>query len=94
MKGQFKTLDIIEKNANSSKEQWKVLKNEISMLKQSKIALEKDGTIQFQLASKKKNANTFKDFNLAGNLVRKLPVTPNKFNKNLMKQYYKNIEKN
>lgn len=55
------------------------------MLKQSKIALEKDGTIQFQLASKKKNANTFKDFNLAGNLVRKLPVTPNKFNKNLMK---------
>lgn len=33
----------------------------------------------------KKNANTFKDFNLAGNLVRKLPVTPNKFNKNLMK---------
>ena len=54
MKGQFKTLDRIEKNANSSKEQWKVLKNEISMLKQSKIALEKDGTIQFQLASKKK----------------------------------------
>ena len=54
MKGQFKTLDRIEKNANSSKEQWKVLKNEISMLKQSKIALEKDGTIQFQLARKKK----------------------------------------
>ena len=54
MKGQLKTLDRIEKNANSSKEQWKVLKNEISMLKQSKIDLEKDGTIQFQLASKKK----------------------------------------
>ena len=63
------------------------------MLKQSKIALEKDGTMQFQLASKK-NANTFKDFDLAGNLVRKLPVASNKFNKNLMKQYYKNIEKN
>ena len=77
-------MDRIEKNANSSKEKWKVLRNEISMLKQPKIALEKDGTIKFQLASKK-NANTFKDFDLAGTLVRKLPVAPNKFNKSLMK---------
>ena len=37
-----------------------------------------------------------KDFysELAGNLVRKLPVTPNKFTNNSTKQYYINVEKN
>ena len=59
---------------------------------QSKIAFKKDGTIQFEPI---KNSNVFKDFysNLAGNLVRKLPVALNKFNNNLMKQYYMNIGK-
>ena len=39
--------------------------------------------------------NIFKDFcsDLAGNLVGKLPVTLNKFNNNLTKQYFINIEK-
>ena len=60
---------------------------------QSKKALKKDGATQFE---PKKNANTFKDFycDLAGNLVRKLPVVLNKFNDNSTKQYYMNIEKN
>ena len=51
---------------------------------QSKIALKKDGAIQFKPT---KNANTFKDFysDLAGNLVRKLPVAINKFNNNSTK---------
>ena len=35
-----------------------------------------------------KNANTFEDFSseLAGNLVKNFPVTPNKFNNDLTKQ--------
>ena len=58
----------------------------------SKIALKNDGVIQF---GPTKNAIIFKDFyyDLAGNLVRKLPVPFNTFNNNLMKQYYMNIEK-
>ena len=61
-------------------------------INQSKIALKNDGAIQFKLT---KNANIFKDFysDLAGKLVRKLPVTLNKFNDNSTKQYYMNIEK-
>ena len=59
---------------------------------QSKINLKNDGAIQFEPT---KNVNIFKDFysDLAGNLVRKLPVALNKFNNNLTKQYYINIEK-
>ena len=59
---------------------------------QSKIALKNDGAIQFEPT---KNANIFKDFysDLAGTLVRKLPVALNKFNNNSKKQYYMNIEK-
>ena len=59
---------------------------------QLKIALKNDGAIQFEPT---KNANIFKDFysDLAGTLVRKLPVALNKFNNNLTKQYYMNIEK-
>ena len=59
---------------------------------QSKIALKNDGAVQFEPM---KNANIFKDFysDLAGILVRKLPVLLNKFNNNSTKQYYMNIEK-
>ena len=42
-----------EKNANGSKELWKVLRNEKEKVNQSKIALEKDGTIQFEHGNKK-----------------------------------------
>ena len=46
---------------------------------QLKIASKYDGAIQFEPT---KNANIFKDFysDLAGTLVRKLPVILNKFN--------------
>ena len=86
----------IEKNANNSKKLWKALKSlgmKSGKVNQSKIALKSDGAIQFEPM---KNANKFKDFysHLAGNLVRKLPVALNKFNNNLAKQYYINIEKN
>ena len=59
---------------------------------QSKIALKNDGGIHFEST---KTANIFKDcyFDLAGKLVRKLPVAPNKFNNNSTKQYYMNVEK-
>ena len=52
----------------------------------------KDGAIGFEPT---KNANTFWDFYtaLAGKLVTKLPAALNKFNNNLTKQYYMNIEK-
>ena len=45
---------------------------------QSKIALKNDGAIQFEPT---KNVNIFKDFysDLAGKLVRKLPVALSKF---------------
>ena len=48
---------------------------------QSKIALKEDGAIQFETT---KNVNTCKDFyfDLAGNLVKRLPVALNKFSKN------------
>ena len=85
----------IEKNANNSKELWKAFKSlgiKSGKVNQSKIALKNDGAIQFEPM---KNANIFKDFysDLAGTLVRKLPVALNKFNNNSTKQYYMNIEK-
>ena len=85
-----------EKNANNSKELQTALKSlgmKSDKVNQSKIVFKKDGAIQLEPT---KNANTFKDFffNLAGNLVRKLPVALNKFNNNMTKQYYMNIEKN
>ena len=54
--------------------------------------MKNDGAIQFELT---KNANIFDDFysDLAGNLLRKLPVALNKFNNYSQKQYYMNIEK-
>ena len=59
---------------------------------QSKIALKKDGAIQLEPT---KNANTCRDFysDLAGNLVRKLPVALNKFKNRSTKQNYMNMEK-
>ena len=53
---------------------------------QSNVDLKNDGAIQFELT---KNENIFKDFysDLAETLVRKLPVTLNKFNNNSTKQY-------
>ena len=67
-------------------ESSKVLRN------RSKVALKNYDAIQFEPM---KNANTFKDFysDLAGNLVRKLPVALNKFNNNSTKHYYMNIAK-
>ena len=43
-----------------------------------------------------KDRSTLKDFyfGLVGNLVRKLLVTPDKFNNNSIDQYYMNAEKN
>ena len=81
----------LEKNANNSKELWKALKSlgmKSGRVYLSKIALKIDG-------EPTKNANIFKDFysGLAGTLVKKLPVAPNKFNNNSTKQYYMNIEK-
>ena len=61
-------------------------------INQWKIALKNDGAIQFEPT---KNENIFKYFysDLAGKLVRKLPVALNKFKNNSTKQYYMNIEK-
>ena len=77
------------------KELWKALKSlgmKSDQVNQSKSALKKDGTFQFEPT---KNANIFKDiyFLLAGRLVRKLPVALNKFNNISTKQYYMNIAK-
>ena len=85
-----------EKNAINSKELWKALKSlgmKSDRVNQSKIAVKSNGSIQFETT---RNANVFKDFNsdLAGNLVRKLPVTLCKFNNNSTEHYYINIEKN
>ena len=79
----------IEKNANNSKELWKALKSlemKSGKINQSKIVLKNDGAIQLEPT---KNTNIFKNFyfDLAGRLVRKLPVALNKFNNNSTKQY-------
>ena len=60
---------------------------------QSKIALKNDDSIQFEPM---KNVSSFNDFysDLAGSLIRKLPVALNKFNNNFLKQYYFSIEGN
>ena len=59
---------------------------------QSKNALKSDDATQFEPT---KNENICNDFysDLAGNLVRKLLVAFDKFNNNLTKQYYMNMEK-
>ena len=74
-------------------ESSEVLRNEIRQSKSIKNCFEKQSWYWIWA---QKNANTLKDLysDLAGNLVRKLPVAFNKFNNNLAKQYYMNIEKN
>ena len=77
----------IEKNVSNFKELWKALKSlgmKSGKVNQPKIALKNNGAIQLEPT---KNTNIFKDFysDLAGNLVRKLPVTLNKFNNNSTK---------
>ena len=54
--------------------------------------MKNDGAIQIEPT---KNANIFKDFysDVAGTLIRKLPVALNKLNNNSTKQYYMIIEK-
>ena len=74
----------IKKNANNSKEPWKALKSlgmKSGKVNESKITLKNNGVIQFEPT---KNANVFIDFyyDLAGTLVRKLPVALNKFSNN------------
>ena len=54
------------------------------------ISLEKDGILSFD---PKTNAEIFKDFysNLANNLVKKLPTSPNKYGKTAVNNYYKKL---
>ena len=69
-------------NGNNSKELWQALKSigiKSGKVNQSKFALKNDGAFQYEPM---KNANIFKNFypDLAGTLVKKLPVALNKFN--------------
>ena len=70
-------------------ESLKSLGMKLGKVYQSKTTLKNDAAIQFEPT---KNVNIFKDFysDLAGTLVRNLPVAFNKFNNNSMKQCYKN----
>ena len=56
----------------------------------SSLCLEKDGNFSFD---PKTNTEIFKDFhfNLADNLVKKLPSPPNKFGKETVKTYYQRL---
>ena len=60
---------------------------------QSKICLKENGVKQFE---PKKNANIFKTFysELAGNLVKKLPKPPLKFNTDKTMMFYKKLKPN
>ena len=60
---------------------------------QSKICLKENGVTQFE---PKNNANIFKTFNseLAGNLVKRLPKPPLKFNSNKTMMFYKKLKPN
>ena len=78
------------KSRNKSKELWKTLKSlglSSDKARQSKISLNKDGTIQFEALE---NANTFKRFysELAGGLQEKLPRALNKFTSQTTKNHY------
>lgn len=74
-------------------EDFKFLRTEIKHNKSIKNCFEKFSAIHFKPM---KDTNTLKDFyfGLVGNLVRKLLVTPDKFNNNSIDQYYMNAEKN
>ena len=83
----------LNENIGKPKELWKSLKSLELPSKQaspSTICLEKGGSLSFD---SKTNAEIFKDFysNLASDLLKKLPSSPNKFGKETVKKYYKNI---
>ena len=83
----------LNENIGKPKELWKSLKSLGLPSKQtspSTICLEKGGSLSFD---SKTNAEIFKDFysNLASDLLKKLPSSPNKFGKETVKKYYKNI---
>ena len=88
--------DKMQENSKNSKELWKTLKSlglNSKKTGQSKICLKEDGVIQFE---SKKNANIFKKFyyELAGDLVKKLPEPPLKFNAKRTKMFYKKLKPN
>ena len=58
---------------------------------QSPVCLKKDGNISFDPRT---NAGIFKDFysNLAGNLVKQLPIATFKYGMDFVRNYYKNID--
>ena len=83
----------LNENIGKPKELWKSLKSLGLPSKQaspSTICLEKGGSLSFD---SKTNAEIFKDFysKLASDLLKKLPSSPNKFGKETVKKYYKNI---
>ena len=83
----------LNENIGKPKELWKSLKSLGLPSKQaspSTICLEKSGSLSFD---SKTNAEIFKDFysNLASDLLKKLPSSPNKFGQETVKKYYKNI---
>ena len=83
----------LNENIGKPKELWKSLKSLGLPSKKSScstICLEKDGILSFY---PKANAEIFKDFysNLANDLVKKPPNPPNKYGKDAVKKYYKNL---
>ena len=83
----------LNENIGKPNELWKSLKSFGLPSKQaspSTICLEKGGSLSFD---SKTNAEILKDFysNLASDLLKKLPSPPNKFGKEAVKKYYKNI---
>ena len=88
--------DKLKENSNNCKELWKTLKSlgiNSKNVNQSKICLKKNGVTQFE---PKKNANIFKTSysELAGNLVKKLPKPPLKFNTDKTMMFYKKLKPN
>ena len=78
------------KNSNKPKYLWKTLKLlglSLDKARQSKIYLNEDGAVQFEVLE---NANTFKRFysDLDGGLQDKLPRAPDKFISQATKNYY------
>ena len=75
------------KNRSKPKELWGSLGLSSDKTRQSRISLEKDGAIQFEVLE---NANTFRRFysELAGSLQEKLPRAPNRFTCQITKNYY------
>ena len=80
----------LDKNRTKPKELWKALQSlglSSDKVRQSKISLKKDDTIQFEALG---NANFFKRFysELAGSVQEKLLRAPNKFTSQTTKNYY------